>query len=102
MNLVNPVSDVVKYRENKVKVKLSDLDRDTILHHCESKAFDYNPRFLSFVALSLLLGKRAEELYGLRWNQPPTEKEKKNCSGWLLPNWEREKYLFLHDTKKET
>jgi len=99
MNLVNPVSDVVKYRENKVKVKLSDLDRDTILHHCESKAFDYNPRFLSFVALSLLLGKRAEELYGLRWNQPPTEKEKKNCSGWLLPNWEREKYLFLHDTK---
>jgi integrase len=47
----------------------------------------------------MLLGKRAEELYGLRWNQPPTEKEKKNCSGWLLPNWEREKYLFLHDTK---
>ena len=64
MNLINPVSDVIKYRENKVKVKLSDLDRDTILHHCESKAFDYNPRFLSFVALSLLLGKRAEELYG--------------------------------------
>ena len=99
MNLINPVNDVVKFRENKVKIKLSELDRNKILDHCESKAFDYNPRFLCFVALSLLLGKRAVELYGLRWTQPPTEKEKKLCSGWLENNWEREKYMYLHDTK---
>ena len=27
MNLINPVNDVVKFRENKVKIKLSELTK---------------------------------------------------------------------------
>jgi len=96
---VNPAYSIGKFPEKKIKARLSDTEVDLILNHCESKAFDFNPRFLSIVALFLLLGKRVVELIGLRWSEPWTESEKEECSGWLYANWKKEKYLHLRDTK---
>lgn len=101
----NPVRSVIKYRENKIKVKLSDMEVKTLMDHSEGKAFDYDPRFLGLCALSIRIGKRCDELYGIRWNAPTTEKEKEECSGWLMDNWRNENeksYVFLHDTKNRT
>ena len=56
MKLINPVRDVAKFAERKIKEKLSAEDNNKILDYCEGKAFDYNPCFLA-VALSLYLGK---------------------------------------------
>ena len=99
MKLINPVRDVAKFAERKVKEKLSAEDNNKILDHCEGKAFDYNPCFLGCVALSLYLGKRFSELLGLRWSAATTKKDLDECSGWLEDNWQRDKYLYLHDTK---
>ena len=95
----NPVYQITKFRENKIKIKLSDIDRKKVLDYCESKAFDYEPHFLTYIGLLMYLGKRLIELLGCRWDEPTTEKEKLECSGWLAPHWEREKYLYLRDTK---
>ena len=99
MKLINPVRDVAKFAERKIKEKLSAEDNNKILDYCEGKAFDYNPCFLGCVALSLYLGKRFSELLGLRWSAATTKKELDECSGWLEDNWQRDKYLYLHDTK---
>ena len=77
---VNPVLSVVKYRNNKIRVKLSDLEVKQLMEHCEGKPFDYEPRFNGLVALSIRIGKRCVELFGLRWTPPTTEKEKKELS----------------------
>ena len=95
----NPCNDIAKFPEKKIKARLSDEQREKILNHCKSKAFDYDPFFLAFIALLLLLGKRIEELLSVTWNIPYTNKEKETCSGWLDTDWERSKYLILHDTK---
>ena len=99
MKLINPVRDVAKFAERKIKEKLSAEDNNKILDYCEGKAFDYNPCFLGCVALSLYLGKRFSELLGLRWSAATTKKDLDECSGWLEDNWQRDKYLYLHDTK---
>ena len=99
MKLINPVRDVAKFAERKIKEKLSAEDNNKILDYCEGKAFDYNPCFLGCVALSLYLGKRFSELLGLRWSAATTKKELDECSGWLEDNWQRDRYLYLHDTK---
>ena len=99
MKLINPVRDVAKFAERKIKEKLSAEDNNKILDYCEGKAFDYNPCFLACVALSLYLGKRFSELLGLRWSAATTKKELDECSGWLEDNWQRDRYLYLHDTK---
>ena len=54
---------------------------------------------MALVALSLYLGKRVVELFGLRWKAATTKEELKECSGWLEDNWQRDRYLYLHDTK---
>ena len=79
MKLINPVRDVAKFAERKVKEKLSAEDNNKILDHCEGKAFDYNPCFLALVALSLYLGKRVVELFGLRWKAATTKEELKEA-----------------------
>ncbi len=99
MKLINPVRDVAKFAERKIKEKLSAEDNNKILDYCEGKAFDYNPCFLGCVALSLYLGKRFSELLGLRLSAATTKKELDECSGWLEDNWQRDRYLYLHDTK---
>ena len=81
MKLINPVRDVAKFAERKIKEKLSAEDNNKILDYCEGKAFDYNPCFLACVALSLYLGKRFSELLGLRWSAATTKKELDECSG---------------------
>ena len=99
MKLINPVRDVAKFAERKIKEKLSVEDNNKILDYCEGKAFDYNPCFLGGGALALYLGKRFSELLGLRWSAATTKKDLDECSGWLEDNWQRDKYLYLHDTK---
>ena len=74
---VNPVLAVIKFRNNKIRVKLTDLEAKQLMEHCEGKPFDYDPRFNGLVALSIRIGKRCVELFGLRWTPPTTEKEKK-------------------------
>jgi len=98
-NLNNPVANITKFRENKIKIKMSDIDRDKILVYCEGKAFDFYPRFLSYVALLMLIGKRELELLECCWKKPITLKEQEECSGWLEENWHKEKYMYLRDTK---
>jgi integrase len=78
---------------------MSDVDRDKILDYCSSKAFDFFPRFLTYVALLMLIGKREIELLECCWKEPITQKEKEACSGWLVNNWQKEKYMYLRDTK---
>ena len=78
---------------------MSDIDRDKILDYCEGKAFDFYPRFLSYVALLMLIGKRELELLECCWKKPITLKEQEECSGWLEENWHKEKYMYLRDTK---
>src|SRR6056300_933579 len=60
----NPVRSVVKFASNKIRVKLSDYEVKQLIDHCSSKAFDFDPRFLSLVHLDLLNGKRGSELFG--------------------------------------
>jgi len=98
----NPMEFVKLFPRNAVKLKLPDEKRDQILDYCDSKAFDYNPHFLTLVAMSLLTGCRSSEMFGLRWEEPLTEDEKKKCSGWLEPNWqdlEEKSHIVLWDTK---
>ena len=96
----NPVLSVSKFPSNKIRVKLTDLEVKQLMDHCEGKAFDYDPKFCGLVVLSLRIGKRCVELFGLRWTPPTTEKDKKECSGWLEENWrESGSYIYLHDTK---
>jgi len=99
LNINNPVANITKFRENKIKIKMSDVDRDKILDYCSGKAFDFFPRFLTYVALLLLIGKRELELLECCWKEPITQKEKEACSGWLVNNWQKEKYMYLRDTK---
>ncbi len=99
LNINNPVANITKFRENKIKIKMSDIDRDKILAYCEGKAFDFFPRFLCYVALLLLIGKREIELLECCWKEPITPKEQEACSGWLVHNWQKEKYMYLRDTK---
>jgi len=91
---------VVKFASNKIRVKLSDYEVKQLIDHCSSKAFDFDPRFLSLVHLDLLNGKRGSELFGIRWNAPTNDKELKECSGWLEDDWRKPgSYIYLHDTK---
>jgi len=39
------------------------------------------------------------ELLECCWKQPITQKEQEACSGWLVHNWHKEKYMYLRDTK---
>ena len=86
LNINNPVANITKFRENKIKIKMSDIDRDKILDYCCGKAFDFFPRFLTYVALLLLIGKREIELLECCWKEPITPKEQEACSGWLVHN----------------
>ncbi|HCI71689.1 MAG TPA: hypothetical protein DHV30_14305 [Balneola sp.] len=98
----NPFLLVKRYSKVRVKAKLPDDKRDQIKDYCESKAFDYNPHFLTLIAMVLYTGFRGEEMFGLRWQPPKTDDEKKNCSGWLEPGWDNEdekSYIFLWDPK---
>jgi len=95
----NPCSSIIKFPERKIKAKLIDDDVEKIMNHCKGKAFDYAPFFCCFNALILLLGKRIDEILGLRWKQPYNQKDIEECSGWLEADWEKTKYLHLRDTK---
>ena len=67
---INPVQNITKFKENKIKIKLDEVDRKKVIDYCFSKAFDFFPRFLTYIALLLLTGKREEELLHLAWKQP--------------------------------
>ena len=55
------------------------------MDYCESKAFDYNPHFLTLIATVLYTGFRGEEMFGLRWQPPKTDEENQNVRvGWNL------------------
>ena len=98
----NPFLLVKRYPKVRVKAKLPDDKRDQIMDYCESKAFDYNPHFLTLIATVLYTGFRGEEMFGLRWQPPKTDEEKSKCSGWLEPGWDNENeksYIFLWDPK---
>jgi len=98
----NPFLLVKKYPKVKVRKKIPDDKRDLIKEYCESKAFDYNPHFLTIVAMVLYTGCRGLEMYGLRWTEPRTEEEKLKCSGWLEQGWENlneKTHIFLWDPK---
>ena len=71
---INPVQNITKFKENKIKIKLDEVDRKKVIDYCFSKAFDFFPRFLTYVALLLLTGKREEELLHLAWKQPTDKK----------------------------
>ncbi len=98
----NPCKEVMKYPTKAHRTKLSDDKKLQILDHCEGKAFDYNPHFLTLVAMGLYTGCRGTEMMGLRWEEPATETEKEKCSGWLESGWENleeDKFAVLWDTK---
>jgi len=95
----NPCNNVGKWPERKIKAKLSRDDRTKVLNEVNSKAFDYEPWFLTFVGLTLYLGKRITELLGIRWKEPLNDREKKSCTGYLVGDYSKTKKLFLIDTK---
>jgi len=99
----NPMEFVKIFPKNAIKVKLPDDKRDQILDYAESKAFDYNPHFLTIVTMNLLSScNRDVEMFPLVWEQPLSEADKEKCSGWLEPDWQNlseKRYIFLRDTK---
>ena len=101
----NPFEFVKRYPKVKHKKKLPDSKRDEILDYCSSKAFDYNPHFLTLISMVLYTGFRGNELFGLRWEEPTTDEEKNKCSGWLVKDWDKldqKSYIHLHDPKNRT
>ena len=94
----NPCEDVMHYPERKVKAKLTDADTDTLIAEVTGKAYDYNgnPHFYTCVGLHLFTGQRSLDIYGLRWESPVSEEEKKACSGWLVDGWETTNRPFFH------
>ena len=66
-----------------------------ILDYCSSKAFDFFPRFLTYVALLMLIGKREIELLECCWKEPITQKEKEDEE--LM----REMEKYQEDRKRE-
>ena len=64
-----------------------------VIKYCFSKAFDFFPRFLTYVALLLLTGKREEELLGLAWKQLINKKSNLINSGTYLLSSKIFKYL---------
>ena len=95
LKISNPVANITKFRENRIKIKMSDVDRDKILDYCSSKAFDFFPRFLTYVALLMLIGKREIELLECCWKEPITQKEKEDEE--LM----REMEKYQEDRKRE-
>ena len=98
----NPFLSIKKYHIERMKQKLPDDKRDAIKDYCSSKAFDYNPHFLTLAAIPLYTGCRGAEFYGLDWEKAKTQDELSKCSGWLEPGWDDlniKSYISLYDTK---
>jgi integrase len=95
----NPAKLVKFFKNKKIKAKLFDEDRDKMLDHIEGKAFDYQPHFCACLGMHLLTGQRSADIFGLRWKPPVSDKEKDECTGWLLDNWEEVRYFKIYDMK---
>jgi integrase len=98
----NPCLEVRKFPKNAHRIRLPENKKQQILDYCEGKAHDYNPHFLTLVAMGLYTGCRGLEMYGMRWKEPTTEAEKESCSGWLEPDWENldeKRHIVLWNTK---
>ena len=70
------------------KAKLLDEDTAKLKDYVQSKAFEFEPHFLTCVGIHLFTGQRSLDIFGLRWEAPVSEEEKKACSGWLIDGWE--------------
>ena len=46
--------------------------------------------------MHLFTGQRSLDLFGLRWEAPVSEEEKKACSGWLVDGWETSNKPTFH------
>jgi len=84
----NPAADFVWTQTKPVKAKLLDADTAKLKNYIQSKAFDFQPHFLTCVGLHLFTGQRSLDIFGLRWEAPISDEEKEACSGWLTDNWE--------------
>ena len=84
----NPADNFVWTQTKPIKAKLLDEDTAKLREHIHSKAFDFQPHFLTCVGLHLYTGQRSLDIFGLRWEPPVSEEEKEACSGWLTEGWE--------------
>ncbi len=91
----NPCLRVSKYQENKDKKHLVLNKVIEVRNYCLNEQWR-DPHFLTFYALCLEVGERLSDLFRLVWHKPQSEKEIKNCSGWL--NLEN-KTIHLTDSK---
>jgi len=91
----NPCLRVSKYQENKDKKHLVLNKVIEVRNYCLNEQWR-DPHFLTFYALCLEIGERLSDLFRLVWHKPQSEKEIKNCSGWLdIEN----KTIHLTDSK---
>jgi len=92
----NPCKNFAWKINKPFKAKLFDTDTAKLKNYVQSKAFDFDPHFLTCVGLHLFTGQRSLDIYGLRWESPVSEEEKKACSGWLVDGWETTNRPFFH------
>jgi hypothetical protein len=84
----NPADNFSWTGTNPIKAKLLDSDTAKLREYIHSKAFEYQPHFLTCVGLHLYTGQRSLDIFGLRWSPPVSEEERLDCSGWLVEGWE--------------
>ena len=84
----NPCKHFAWKTNKPFKAKLLDSDTAKLKNYIQSKAFDFEPHFLTCVGLHLFTGQRSLDIFGLRWESPVSEEEKEACSGWLVDGWE--------------
>ena len=84
----NPCKHFAWKTNKPFKAKLLDSDTAKLKNYILSKAFDFEPHFLTCVGLHLFTGQRSLDIFGLRWEPPLSEEENADCSGWLVDDWE--------------
>ena len=92
----NPAEFFVWTQTKPIKAKLLDEDTAKLRKHIHSKAYDFQPHFLTCVGLHLYTGQRSLDIFGLRWSPPVSEEEKEDCSGWLVEGWETSNRPTFH------
>ena len=92
----NPCKHYAWKTNKPFKAKLLDSDTAKLKTYIQSKAFDFQPHFLTCVGLHLLTGQRSLDIFGLRWGSPVSEEEKAACSGWLVDGWEISNRPIFH------
>ena len=92
----NPAADFVWTQTKPIKAKLLDEDTAKLKKYVQSKAFDFQPHFLTCVGIHLFTGQRSLDIFGLRWEAPISEEQKEACSGWLVDGWETSNRPTFH------